>query len=269
MEVLYAFCREVDDVADDESVPVDQRRRTLGQWRDDLDAAYSGVRTPVFGVNRELVQVLKQFPLRQADFHALLDGVETDLIQNRFATWDELEEYCYRVASAVGLLSMSIFGLDSPSAHSYAIHLGKALQITNILRDVRTDAEMNRIYLPIADLENFQVTQDQILKGQYSRNFLELSRFYARKAISFYALAIADLPGADKKYLVASELMGAVYWNILRRLTHISFNHWAQDGRTRLSKPHKMFLILRTWFNLQCRPDQPNYGRGHWVRSLD
>lgn len=268
MEVLYAFCREVDDVADDESVPVEVRRESLKAWRQDLDRVYSGDQSPRFQVNRELVDVLKHFDLKQEDFHALLDGVESDLVQNRLQTRQDLEMYCYRVASAVGLLSIPIFGFTHDSARQYAINLGKALQITNILRDVKTDAELNRIYLPLDELENFGVTESQILNGEYSPAFHNLSRFYAGKALGFYTAARNSLDPSDRPSMIASELMGAVYWEILRKLTRRHFNHWDGHGRTRLTKFHKIFLILRTWFNLKFRPGADNYGTGAWARSF-
>ncbi|MEI6781345.1 MAG: squalene/phytoene synthase family protein, partial [Verrucomicrobiota bacterium] len=147
MSALYAFCREVDDVADDESLPVPQRREQLGAWRADVRRA-CGTETPQFAVNRELQPVIHQYHLPFTNFDALLQGVEMDLDIKRYESYEELELYCYRVASVVGLLSIEVFGYRNPACREYAICLGKALQLTNILRDVRSDAERGRIYLP-------------------------------------------------------------------------------------------------------------------------
>ncbi len=268
MEILYAFCREVDDVADNESVPVEKRKAALREWRTDLDRAYSKSESPRLGVNRELAAILPSFNLQQEDFHALLDGVETDLVRNRFDTWEQLELYCYRVASAVGLLSIPIFGYQHQSARDYAISLGKALQVTNILRDVSTDAEINRIYLPLDDLRTFAVTEADILEGRYSENFRRLSHFYASRALQFYRDAIGALHTDDRPAMIASELMGAVYWDILRKLVARNFNHWDGNGRTRLSKSRKIYLIFRTWLRLTLGSRSPNYGTGPWVDSI-
>ena len=149
MSALYAFCREVDDVADDESVPVAERRAGLAAWREDVRLACSGG-TPRFAVNGELQSVIRSHPgLTFELFDDLIRGVEMDLEIKRYPTHAELEQYCYRVASVVGLLSIEIFGYHNDRSREYAIHLGKALQLTNILRDVKNDAGRGRIYLPL------------------------------------------------------------------------------------------------------------------------
>ena len=157
MSALYAFCREVDDVADNESRPVEERRAQLGLWRTDIARACSGGE-PHLGVNRDLQPFIHQHRLRYELFDELLFGVEMDLDIKRYGTYAELEQYCYRVASVVGLLSIEIFGYENPACRDYANYLGKALQLTNILRDVRTDAERGRIYLPRAELSRFEVS---------------------------------------------------------------------------------------------------------------
>src|SRR5215471_3930555 len=170
MSVLYAFCSEGDDVADDESIPVEQRREVLAGWREDVRRAY-GDETPHFAVNRELRPVIQRYHLPFEYFDELLRGVEMDLDIKRYETYEELEVYCYRVASVVGLLSIEIFGYRQPACRDYAVYLGKALQLTNILRDVRTDAARGRIYLPLSELNRFEVSPDEILGGAYSSRY--------------------------------------------------------------------------------------------------
>jgi 15-cis-phytoene synthase len=159
MAALYAFCRQVDDVADEEVIPVEERRAQLAAWRADVRRA-CGAESPQFPVNRELQPVIHHYHLPFEHFDALLQGVEMDLDIHRYADYAQLETYCYRVASVVGLLSIEIFGYQNPACREYAVALGQALQLTNILRDVRVDAERGRIYLPLSELARFQVAPE-------------------------------------------------------------------------------------------------------------
>jgi 15-cis-phytoene synthase len=258
MAALYAFCREVDDVADEESVPVAQRRTQLAAWRDDVRRACNGG-APEFPVNRELQPVIRQYRLRFELFDELLKGVEADLDIKRYENYEQLELYCYRVASVVGLLSIEIFGYRNPKCHDYAVYLGKALQLTNILRDVRTDAERGRIYLPRAELARLGVSEAEILRFEYSPRFHELAASVADRAKHFYRLARETLPAEDRRAMVAAELMGAVYWRLLRKLEAKQFNVFGPEP-TRLSKPQKLALIFRTWIRLASGAMTPNYG---------
>src|SRR5436309_10777752 len=166
MSALYAFCREIDDVADNESVPAEERREQLAAWRADLSRA-CGTETPQFAVNRELQPIIRRYRLPFAHFDELLRGVEMDLEINRYQDYDQLDLYCYRVASVVGLLSIEVFGYQDAGCRQYAIHLGKALQLTNILRDVRADAQRGRIYLPLSELAAGRVSPEEILRLEY------------------------------------------------------------------------------------------------------
>ena len=258
MSVLYAFCREVDDVADDESVPVGQRRDLLAGWREDVRRAY-GDEAPHFPVNRELRPVIQQYRLPFEHFDELLRGVEMDLDIKRYETYEELEVYCYRVASVVGLLSIEIFGYRQPACRDYAVYLGKALQLTNILRDVRADAARGRIYLPLRELERFHVSPEEILRLEHSKRFVELARSVAQRARNFYRLAQETLPNADRRSMIAAELMGSVYWRLLRKLEREEFAVFGPRP-TRLSKGQKLLLILRTWYRFVSGAMSPNYG---------
>jgi phytoene synthase len=258
MAALYAFCREVDDVADEDAVPVDERRRRLAAWREDLRRAY-GTETPQFAVNRELQPVIRRYRLPREHFEALLDGVEMDLETTRYPDFERLELYCYRVASAVGLLSIEIFGYSDPAARDYAVHLGKALQLTNILRDVSNDAQRGRVYLPQTELARFRVEPDEVLRGEYSERFAALAQSVAARAKHYYRLARETLPAADRRPMVAAELMGAVYWRLLCKLERQRFNVFA-PGMTRLNKAQKLLLILRAWLRLTAGSATPNYG---------
>lgn len=258
MTALYAFCREVDDVADDESVPAKDRRVQLAAWREDIAQACCGAR-PRFPVNQELQPVIAAHKLPFELFDELIRGVEMDLDIKRYETHEQLEQYCYRVASVVGLLSIEIFGYTNPACREYANHLGKALQLTNILRDVRTDAERGRIYLPLSELARFKVTPEEILSFQYSERFRELAASIAQRARHFYQLARQTLPPEDRRSMAAAELMGSVYWRLLRKLESRSFDVLGPHP-TRLNKGQKLLLIFRTWYRMLSGAIAPNYG---------
>jgi 15-cis-phytoene synthase len=259
MSALYAFCREVDDVADDESVPTDKRRIRLAAWREDVRRACDGGK-PQFPVNRELQSIIQQHPgLTFELFDDLIRGVEMDLDIKRYRTHAELEEYCYRVASVVGLLSIEIFGYVNPRTRDYAVYLGKALQLTNIVRDVKTDAERGRIYFPLQELERFRVTESEILSGEYSPRYRELAASVSDRARHFYRLARETLPREDRRSMAAAELMGSVYWRLLEKLTAQEFNVFGPE-LTRVSKGQKIMLILRTWLRIASGNVIPNYG---------
>jgi 15-cis-phytoene synthase len=258
MSALYAFCREVDDVADDESRPVGERRARLAEWREDIRCA-CGSDAPRFAVNRELQPVIRHYGLPFRHFDELLCGVEMDLDIKRYEDYDRLDEYCYRVASVVGLLSIEIFGYTNPASRDYAVFLGKALQLTNILRDVRSDAQRGRIYLPLHELTRRQVLPEEILRCEYSPRFCAAAASVAQRARHFYRLARETLPAADRRSMAAAELMGSVYWRLLAKLERQRF-HVFGPKPTRLNRSQKALLILRTWWRLASGAMAPNYG---------
>ncbi len=258
MSALYAFCREVDDVADEDSVAVEQRRAGLNAWRADIRRACDGDR-PEFPVNREFQPFIQQYHLRFDLFDELIKGCEMDLDTQRYATHEQLELYCHRVASVVGLLSIEIFGYQNPACRTYAVHLGKALQLTNILRDVRPDAERGRIYLPLADLKQFNVTEAEILRHEYSDRFAQLAARVAARARNYYRLARETLPAEDRRAMVAAELMGSVYWRLFGKLEAKQFNVLGPEP-TRLNKPQKLAIIFRSWLRFAVGATASNYG---------
>jgi phytoene synthase len=260
MSALYAFCREVDDVADDESVSVEDRRNALAEWRTDIREACSNG-SPRCGVNQELQPIIQRHPgLTFELFDDLIRGVEMDLDIKRYATYAELEQYCYRVASVVGLLSIEIFGYKNARTRDYAVYLGKALQLTNIVRDVHNDAERGRIYIPQEELARCGVREEEIVAGSYSTRFRDAARAVAARAKHFYNLANDTLPREDRRSMAAAELMGSVYWRLLQKLEAQDFNVFGPEP-TRVSKGQKILLILRTWFRVFSGVLVPNYGR--------
>ena len=258
MSALYAFCREVDDVADEQAWPVEERRRRLAEWREDVRRACTGAGAN-FAVNIELEPVIQRYSLPFEYFDELIKGVEMDLDIQRYRDYDLLDLYCYRVASVVGLLSIEIFGYTDPASRQYAVYLGKALQLTNILRDVRIDAERGRIYLPLDELNRFGVSAEEILRLEYSERFFGLAQSVAERARDFYQKARSTLPAADRRAMVAAELMASVYWRLLNKLAAQKFNVFGPRP-TRLNKGQKLLLILRAWWRLASGAMSPNYG---------
>jgi 15-cis-phytoene synthase len=258
MSALYAFCREVDDAGDDESRPAAARRQLLAEWREDVRLA-CGAGLPRLPVNRELQPVIVRHRLPFELFDEIIRGVEMDLDIKRYETFAALEQYCYRVASAVGLLSIEVFGYRNPACRDYAVSLGKALQLTNILRDVRHDAALGRIYLPLEDLRRFKVAEEEILRGEYSPRYAALAWHMAQRADHFYQRARETLPTEDRRAMVAAELMGSVYWELLAKLRVKQFNVF-EAGTTRLSKGHKLLLVLRSWCGALSGGAAPAYG---------
>jgi phytoene synthase len=258
MSALYAFCREVDDVADEDSVPVETRREQLSAWRADIQRA-CGNESPQFEVNREFQPIIAEYKLPFTLFDELIKGCEMDLDTKRYETQEQLELYCYRVASVVGLLSIEIFGYKNPACRDYAIYLGKALQLTNILRDVKNDAARGRIYLPQADLKKFGVSEDEILRGEFSARYEKLAASIAERTKNFYRQAQRTLPAEDRRAMIAAELMGSVYWRLLQKLERKKFNVFGPQP-LKLSKPQKLALIFKSWLRFAVGSTSPNYG---------
>lgn len=258
MSALYAFCRAVDDIADDESVPAAERRAQLEEWREDVRVACAHG-TPRMPTNREFQPVIQQYGLPFELLDDLLKGVGMDLEINRYATHEELDLYCYRVASVVGLLSIEIFGYTDARCRDYAVALGKALQLTNILRDVGSDAVRGRIYLPMEELDRHRVTPEEILKGRHSPRFAELARSMCQRAREYYRAARESLPEADRRSMATAELMGAVYWRLLARLEAGNFQVLGSTP-AKLPKLQKLALILRAWWRLARGETAACYG---------
>jgi 15-cis-phytoene synthase len=253
---VWDFCRAVDDAVD-EVVPEgewagglsDDARvkatKRLAGWRAELAASYEGTpRTPQ-GVG--LQRYLQDFNLPRARFEELIDGVEMDLHRVRYDTFAALAEYCRRVASAVGLICLEIFGYRDQRSKTYAENLGLALQLTNILRDVSADIRRGRIYLPTEDLTRFGVSEDDLRLGRLTPQVVELLRFECDRARSYYRRAAGELPRADARSLLAAEIMAAIYLEILRRIERRGYDVFTE--RIRVPRPRRAVIALRLWIN--------------------
>ena len=260
MVALYAFCREVDDVADDDAVPLAKRAEKLHQWRDDIRRACEWGE-PQFEVCRELRPFIREYNLPFSLFDELLIGMESDLQKMRYRDFDELKLYCHRAASVVGLLSIRIFGCDSKAAQRYAENLGQALQLTNILRDVAEDAARDRIYLPQSILEKYSVDESDILEDRFTIGYENAAQEIAERAWAHYRLARESFPLEQKHQLVASEAMGATYWRLLMKLRAVRYNAF-QTNRRRLKTRRlvKLAIALKTWLSVRRKAYRPVYG---------
>lgn len=250
MYALYAFCRTVDDAVDQGAGAPGDQRRILSEWRSELRRVYAG--TPTQPIGAQLARAVRAYPIPMAHLEAILDGVEMDIDKRRYATFEELYEYCCRVASAVGLCCVEIFGYTDPRAREYAVNLGVALQLTNIMRDLRADAERGRIYLPLDELRQFGYPEEDLLRGRYTRPFIELMRFQADRTHAYYRAARAALPRVDRRRLVAAEIMGAIYRALLRAIEARHFRVF--DRRVRLSRARRIVLAVGVYARAHLRP---------------
>jgi phytoene synthase len=241
MTALYAFCREVDDVVDECSDP-DLARTKLQWWRQELANLYQG--QAQHPVTRALAPAVSRYGLPQAYFEEILDGMQMDLDYDAYPSFNELKLYCHRVAGVVGLLSAEIFGYEDRATLRYAERLGLALQLINILRDVREDLTLGRIYLPQDELARFQVRPQDLLLGQTSDNIRALFAFQAERARAEYRRALAILPAVDRARQSGGLIMGAIYTALLDEIEHDGFR--ILEHRTRLTPLRKLWIAWRT-----------------------
>ncbi|HEX8312391.1 MAG TPA: phytoene/squalene synthase family protein [Chthoniobacteraceae bacterium] len=240
ISVFYAFCRIVDDIADDPGVSLADRRSGLDQWRRAIVVGGAGD-PPLGAAVRDLIA---RYRLPAEHFLEIIAGVEMDLDGASYATWEELRVYCHRVASVVGLVSIEIFGCRDPRCREYALNLGLALQLTNILRDVGEDfANGGRIYLPREDMARFGYTPEDLAAACHDDRFRALMKFEADRAFGFYAAARASLPKAERRTLVSAEIMQRIYRSILERMQADDYRVFQK--RYRLTRIQKIAAVLQ------------------------
>ena len=253
---VWDFCRAVDDAVD-EAVPQgewplkpqarEKAEAELAAWRNELARCFD-VRPDVVPETRQgraLRPLVAEFNLPRAPFDDLIDGVAMDLAKDRYETIDELLEYCRRVASAVGLVCIEIFGCRDARSREYAINLGLALQLTNIVRDIGVDLSRGRLYLPQQDLRRFGCTEGQLQAGRVTEPVRALIAFEIGRAREYFQRAAVALPRADARRLVAAEIMGAVYQDILRRVEEKRYDVFSEV--IRVPRPMRFLIALTTW----------------------
>ena len=244
MTALYAFCREVDDVVD-ECTDFGVAQTKLNWWKSEIANLYAN--TPQHPVTKALQPFIVQFNLAQEHFLEIIDGMEMDLKFNRYEDFKQLQLYCYRVASVVGLLSASIFGFTNRKTLKYAHDLGMAFQLTNIIRDVGEDARRGRIYLPLDELKKANVSEDDILNSLESAAVNELIEFQIERAETYYDKALRELPREDEKPQRAGLIMAAIYRTLLREIKADGAQK-VLNSKTKLPPLRKLLLATKTYF---------------------
>ncbi|MGE3956867.1 MAG: presqualene diphosphate synthase HpnD [Vicinamibacterales bacterium] len=242
---VWEFCRAVDDAVDECEAPgAMPPREAVAYWRAELARCFSGER-PETLQGRKLQPFIREFDLPRQAFEDVIDGVAMDIDHARYETFDDLIEYCHRVASAVGMICIRIFRCRDPKAVDYALALGVALQLTNIVRDVRGDLERGRVYLPMADLRAHGCTVDDLAAGRVTEPVRRLLAFECARAREYYARAVAVRPAQDRRRLVAAEIMRAVYSATLSRIERRGYDVFGE--RVRTPKPVQALLAVRQW----------------------
>ena len=239
---LYAFCREVDDIAD-EVADVNVARAKLGWWRAELANLFAG--HPQHPVTKALEPATRTFGVDQDRLNEIIDGMEMDLTRHRYSDFESLKLYCHRVAGVVGQLSASIFGFAQPQTMDYAENLGLAFQMTNIIRDVGEDARRDRIYLPADEMQRFGVTVEDILRARHTTNFEQLMAFQAERAKSLYDAALQALSPEDRRPQRPGLIMSAIYRTLLDEIERDGFQVLTQ--RISLTPMRKLWIAWRTW----------------------
>jgi phytoene synthase len=249
--VFYAFCRVIDDIADSPDLPLEEKQSRLAEWRRVLQAAAPD--EPLLA--RDVRSLIEKYSLPVSMFEEIIAGVEMDLTIRRYATFEELRVYCYRVASAVGLVSIEIFGYRNAGCKPYAIELGLALQMTNIIRDVGKDLQDGRIYLPQEDLARFNYSVTDLEDRRYNERFLRLMEFEAARARDFFSHAAAALPSEDRKTMAPAEIMASIYRGLLRQIELDKFRVFEKEYRlSKLEKAGRIATqLLKSFSNLPSR----------------
>jgi 15-cis-phytoene synthase len=267
---VYAFCRAIDDIVDDMVEKSDgvggpgapnayaEARRELDKWREELDRLYAGA--PTMSIAVKLRRVLERFPMPKEYFEEMINGCEMDLLRNRYETFDELHQYCYRVASVTGLMCIEIFTYRSPGAKDYAVNLGVALQLTNILRDLKEDAARGRVYLPQEDLRRFGYSEDDLASGKINDNFREMMMFECARAREYYRLAADHLPEEDRPTMTAAVTMGKIYYRLLEQIEQLDYDVF--NNRIRLHRPERFLIAFSEWAKASGRGEGETRGQG-------
>ncbi|MDP1676141.1 MAG: presqualene diphosphate synthase HpnD [Bacteroidota bacterium] len=243
INVVYAWCRIADDIVD-EDASIYAKHQLLVQWGKEFELGLVGESRYQL-VNR-LAQIIKRFNIPLDHFNELIKGMEMDLVKTRYETFRDLKEYCYRVASTVGLICTEIFGYKHEEAKEYSINLGIALQLTNILRDVAADAKKGRIYLPLEDLDRFGYSEEELFAGKYNVKFRRMMKYEAERARWYFAEAIRHLSEDDKPLFIAALIMQEIYFRLLQDIESAEYNVF--KNRIKVSNTKKLRITFNVWW---------------------
>ncbi|MBL8007717.1 MAG: squalene/phytoene synthase family protein [Ignavibacteria bacterium] len=253
INIVYAFCRKTDDIVDDESEP-DVKAARIKEWRNELEKALNEGDS-IFPLLKKVAAVVRKFNIPVFPFYELINGMEMDLKKHRYNNFSELADYCFKVASTVGLMSIEIFGYKNEKTREFAINLGIALQLTNIIRDVKADAEAGRIYIPLEDMRHFSYTEKELLNNVYNDNFKRLMKFECNRARYFYEEANKNLTKEDKGLMFSARIMEMIYFRVLKKIERNNYNIF--EGKVGISLLSKaaitagVFLKYRIFYGFE------------------
>ena len=243
---FYRFCRQADDIVDEMGPhSKENAQKSLQVLQKEVENSFNG--SPTTPLGEKIKHLVKTYPIKKEYLLKILEGCEMDLNKNRYETFSDLYDYCYRVASAVGLVSIAIFGCSLPQSKDYAINLGVAFQLTNILRDLKEDKERGRIYIPMEDLYRFGYPEKMLLEGVSNESFRKLMEFECQRAETYYQNAHKNLKNEDKRSLIPAQIMRSVYHQILNKINRDP--EIVLKKRIGISKPKKLYLAFRSLIN--------------------
>lgn len=250
IHVIYDFCRQIDDIVDEgPSVTAEDirtKREQLNEWRERVESCYEESSPSMGGAGgADLADVIQRYSIPKQYLLMVIDGCERDLVQRRYKTFEDLKEYCYSVASVVGLISIEIFGYRREETRQYAINLGYALQLTNILRDVKQDKDRGYIYIPQEDLKRFRYTEEDLINEVYDERFQRLMAFQVQRARDFYHKARTMLHPDERLTMVTAEIMDAIYYRLLEKIELNDYRVFHR--RIKVNTLHKIITAMRIW----------------------
>ncbi len=243
INVVYAWCRIADDIVDEEA-SVSTKYQRLVHWGKEFELGLA--ETSRYQLVNKLAQIIKRFNIPLDHFTELIKGMEMDLVKTRYETFRDLKEYCYRVASTVGLICTEIFGYKHEEAKEYSVNLGIALQLTNILRDVATDAKKGRIYLPQEDMDRFGYSEEELFASKYNVKFQRMMKFEADRARLYFTEAIKHLSEDDKPLFIAALIMQEIYFRLLQDIENAEYNVF--ENRIKISNTKKLLITFNVWW---------------------
>lgn len=247
MNTVYAFCRQTDDIIDEGNESLEIKYQKLHRWRVEFQKSLTGQSD--FPLLNKLIRIISKFDIPLDPFYDLIKGMEMDLQKNRYLTFDDLQLYCYRVASTVGLMCIEIFGYKHKTTKDFAVNLGIALQLTNILRDIKKDLEKGRIYLPKEDMAKFNYSEDELVRYVYNENFRDLMAYEVRRAKTYFDAATSCLNLDDKRAMFAARAMQHIYYKMLNKIIEAEYDVFNKN--IKVSKIQKVGIAIGVWAKYQ------------------
>lgn len=240
INTVYAFCRQTDDIVDNELDSTELKFKKIREWKNEFEHALKG--SSNYALLNQLTKIIKNFNIPVEPFFELIKGMEADLQVSRYKDFSTLYQYCFRAAATVGLMCIEIFGYKTENAKQYAVNLGIALQLTNILRDIKFDAMNGRIYLPEEDLKRFGYSEDDLMNFRYNDSFVELMKFECKRAREYFEKANDAFVKEDRKLLFPARIMQKIYFNILEKIEKMNYNVFSK--KVKVSKIKKLYYTF-------------------------